>query len=427
MSSSTGFILASIGSAVGLGNIWRFPYIVGTNGGGAFLIPYLVAVLLFGLPLMILEFSLGKHFNTSVVPAFTAIRKRFKIAGLFIVSIVSIILSYYLVITGWVLAYSIFFIFGRPMSFSNFTGSYYSLLFFLISGGIIFFVVRAGIKDGIEKLSRFLVPVLLGLLFLLLAFALTLPGAKQGIVFYLNPDFSKMLNPLVWRAAFGQAFFSLSLGVGILFTYGRYMKDENIVKSSLIITFSDLIIAILAGLVIFPFVFTFGLDPATGVNLAFITFPTIFEDMKFGSILGGLFFSLLFIAALTSAISILEVPVATLIDSYGFERKKAALIISTIIILIGLPSALSYTPLELKLFGEPILDIFDLTFGTMGNVTAGLILTIIAGWFVDLKFLFNEIISSSLIQNLFIVAIKFFIPFILSINLVLRIIEFIYL
>ena len=422
-SSSIGFFLASIGSAVGIGNIWRFPYLVGENGGGAFLIPYLIAVFLLGLPLMILEFALGRHFKTSVVPAFSTIGKKSRLAGFFLVFVMVMIVSYYLVITGWVLAYSLFFIIGNPIPFSQFTDSYYPLLFFLISGVVSFFVVRAGVRQGIEKLSKFLIPILFAMLLTLVIFALSLPGAMQGIEFYLTPDFSKLSDPLVWTAAFGQAFFSLGVGTGIMFTYGSYMRDENIAKSAGIITIADLFVAILGGFVVFPIVFSFGLDPASGIKLAFVTLPPIFREMSFGFLLGAVFFLLLFFAALTSAVSMLEVPVATLIDSYGFERKKATSMVSIIVIMIGLPSALSYTALKLELFGMPLLDLKDFAFGTIGIIVAGLVLSIIAGWFIDEDIIFKQIGGSRWIQRLFMLTIKIFIPLVLFINLITRVIK----
>jgi len=422
-SSSIGFILASIGSAVGIGNIWRFPYIVGENGGGAFLIPYLIAVFLFGMPLMMLEFAIGRHFKTSVVPTFSAIGKRFRLAGFSLVFVMGMILSYYLVIMSWVLAYSLFLISGMSIPFSEFTGSYYPLLFFLISGGITYFVVRTGVRQGIEKLAKLLIPILFVMLLVLLVFALSLPGAVRGIEFYLTPNFEKLSDPFVWTSAFGQAFFSLSVGVGIMLTYGSYMRDENIAKSAGIITISDLLIAILGGFVIFPIVFSFGLDPASGVKLAFVTLPPVFHEISFGIFIGAVFFLLLFFAALTSAVSMLEVPVATLIDYYGFERKKAASIASIIIILIGLPSALSYTALKLELFGTPLLDIKDFAFGTIGIITAGLILSIVAGWFLDREVISKQIGGGRWVQGLFMIVLKFFIPIVLFVNLVVRVIR----
>lgn len=422
-SSSIGFILASIGSAVGIGNIWRFPYTVGENGGGAFLIPYLIAIFLFGLPLMILEFALGRHFKTSVVSTFNTIGKKSRMAGFFLVFVMVMIVSYYLVITGWVLAYSLFFIIGYHITFPQFTGSYYSLLFFLISGGISFVVVRSGVRQGIEKLSKVLIPLLFVMLLLLVIFAVSLPGTAKGIEFYLTPDFTKLADPFVWTASFGQAFFSLSVGTGVMLTYGSYMRDENIAKSAVIITVSDMLVAFLGGFIVFPIVFSFGLDPASGVNLAFVTLPPIFQEMSFGFLIGATFFLLLFFAALTSAVAMLEVPVATLIDSYGLDRKKAALIVLMIVILIGLPSALSYTTLKLKLFATPILDIIDFAFGTIGIIAAGFVLSVVAGWFIDKNLILKEIGGSRWIQRLFMLTIKIFIPLVLIINLIARVIK----
>jgi len=433
-SSGIGFILAGIGSAVGIGNVWRFPYLVGVNGGGAFLIPYLIAVFLFGLPLMIIEFALGRHLKTSVVPAFTAIKKSFKIAGFFLVFIMVMILSYYLVITGWILAFFFYLITGSNMTFSMFTDSYYPLLFFLISGGVVFFVVRAGIKEGIEKLSKLLIPLLFIMLLMLLVFSLFLPGTMAGVQFYLRPDFSKLFDPFVWTAAFGQAFFSLSVGTGIMLTYGSYMKEDDTEKttswrhfsvtekSAALIALFTVVAAILGGFVIFPIVFSFGLNPSSGMELAFITLPIIFEKMSFGSSLGAAFFLLLFIAAISAAISLLEVPVASLIDLYGLDRKKATTVVSLIIMLIGLLPALSYTAFKIELFGKPIFDLFDFAFGTIGVIIAGLFFSLIAGWFMSPEILVKEIRGYRGKQSLFKFIIRFFIPFILLIILLRRII-----
>jgi len=424
-SSSAGFILASIGSAVGIGNIWRFPYIVGTSGGGAFLIPYLIAVFLFGLPLMILEFALGRYFKTSVVPIFGTIGKRFRVAGLFLVFIVGMILSYYLVVMGWVFAYFLFFISGAAMPFSMFTGSYYPLFFFLIAGWMSYYVVRSGVRQGIEKLSKFLIPLLFIMLLILVVFALSLPGAARGIEFYLTPDFGKLSDPFIWTAAFGQAFFSLSAGMGIMLTYGSYMRGERIVKDSVIIAVSDTLVALLGGFMIFPIVFSFGVDPASGVKLAFVTLPPIFQEMRFGLLLGAVFFLLLFIAAITSAVSMMELPVATLIDFFGFERRRAALAVSVIVILAGLPSALSYSALKLELFGMPLLDISDFAFGTIGIIACGLVLSIVAGWFLDHGVISRQIGGGVWTQRLFMLIIKFIIPVVLFVNLVVRVIGYV--
>ncbi|MDN7023801.1 sodium-dependent transporter [Methanoculleus sp. FWC-SCC1] len=422
-SSWTGFILASIGSAVGIGNIWRFPYIVGQNGGGAFLIPYLISVFLFALPLMMLELAIGRHLQTSVGPAFRAIGERFFPVGILIVATISLILSYYLVIASWVFAYTLFFALNRPVDFTAFTNSYYPLVFFLITGLTVFATVRSGVREGIERLSRYLIPVLVAILLLLVAYALTTPGALAGIAFYLAPDTSRLADPLVWAAAFGQAFFSLSVGMGILLTYGSYLGRTDIFRSASVITVADILIALLAGLIIFPLVFSFGLDPAAGVNLAFVTLPSAFAGIPFGAVLGVLFFAMLFVAALTSAVSMLEVPVATIIDSYGYSRRRATLLVFCAVILLGLPSALSYTALRLELFGTPLLDLGDYIFGTLGLIVAGLLVSTVAGWFMNPAWIFDEIGGSRRMQRAFLFLIRYAIPLVLLAALLAQIVR----
>ncbi|KLK87468.1 sodium:calcium symporter [Methanoculleus sediminis] len=417
-SSTLGFILASIGSAVGIGNIWRFPYIVGANGGGAFLIPFLIAVLLFGLPLMVLELAIGRSTGTSVVSAFRSIRQRFAAAGLVIVAVVSLILGYYLVITSWVLAYALFFAFNRPMDFDAFTGSYLPLVFFLLSGLAVYVTVRSGVRGGIERASRYLIPFLLVILTFLVIFSLTEPGAAEGIGFYLSPDFSRLTDPAVWIAAFGQAFFSLSVGMGILLTFGSYLGREALFRNAAIIAVADMLIAVLAGLVIFPLVFTAGLDPAAGVNLAFITLPTAFTEIQYGTVLGALFFLMLFAAALTSAVSMLEVPTAALMDSYGYPRKRATLLVFAAVMVLGLPSALSYTALNLEAFGMPFLDFADYAFGTIGLIVAGLLVSVVGGWFMIRTRICAEIGGCGWQQKVYMALIRYGVPAVLLITLV---------
>lgn len=417
-SSVAGFILASIGSAVGIGNIWRFPYIVGANGGGAFLIPYLISILFFGLPLMILEFVIGRSSGSSVISTFQAIRQRFFVAGLIIVLIVSLILSYYLVITSWVLAYAFFFALNQPMEFEGFTNSYLPLIFYLISGLAVFMTVRSGVRGGIEKSSRFLIPLLIVLLLFLVVVSLTEPGAGEGVRFYLTPDCPRLTDPSVWIAAFGQAFFSLSVGMGILLTYGSYLGRGSLFRSASIIAVADMLVAFLAGFMIFPLVFTAGLDPAAGVNLIFVTLPAAFANIQFGMLLGALFFTMLFVAALTSAISMLEVPVATMIDTYGYSRRRATLLVSVAVMLLGLPSALGYTVLKLEVFGTPFLDLADYAFGTFGLIVAGLILSIVGGWFVNRARICAEIGGCGWQQRVYMVLIRYAVPAILLITLI---------
>lgn len=420
-STGLGFILASIGSAVGIGNIWRFPYIVGANGGGAFLLPYLISVFLFGVPLMMLELAVGRHLQTSVGPAFRAIGRRFFPAGVAIVAIVSLILSYYLVVTSWVLAYALFFALRRPVDFDAFTGSCYPLLFFFLSGLIVYATVRSGVREGLERISRIVIPLLVVILLFLVGFSLLQPGAAEGVAYYLSPDVSLLSDPMIWGAAFGQAFFSLSVGMGILLTYGSYLEKADLFRNATVIAVADVLIAILAGFMIFPLVFSFGMDPAAGVNLAFVTLPTVFAGIPFGWVLGMLFFAMLFLAALTSAASMLEVPVATVIDLYGSTRQKATLLVFGAIVLLGLPSALSYTGLRLELFGTPLFDLSDYYFGTLGLICSGLIVSIVAGWFVDPAWLFGELGGSPRMQRAYLVLVRFCIPAVLFATLLSQI------
>ncbi|MDG6218461.1 MAG: sodium-dependent transporter, partial [Candidatus Thermoplasmatota archaeon] len=331
-SSKFGFIIAAIGSAVGIGNIWRFSSVVGQNGGGAYLIPFMIAVFLFALPLMILEFVIGRNKQGTVISAFASVRKQFRIFGWIIVAIGFIILSYYLVITGWILGYLISSLTNSGIDFTDFTSSYQPLIYFAVVTLITGFVISFGVKKGIQRISTILMPFSFLILIILAIFCITLDGFGEGMAFFLTPDFSVLANPIIWAAAFGQAFFSLSVGSGILLTYGTYLdKKTDIVQSSLIITFADLSVAFLSGLIIFPIVFTFGLAPGMGAELAFTTLPLAFSLLGYGQILAIAFFLLLFFAALTSSISMLEVGVASVMEKTSFSRRKTSLILTLLL------------------------------------------------------------------------------------------------
>jgi NSS family neurotransmitter:Na+ symporter len=420
-SSATAFILVSVGSAVGIGNIWRFPYIMGVNGGGAFLVPYLIAIFVVGLSLMMVEFSIGRHYGKSVVDSFAAIDRRLRHAALFMVFVIVMILSYYWVIMGWVFAYFTFYLAGSPLVFTDFTSTLLPIPFFIIAAVLTLGVVSLGVKKGLERLSKYLVPLLIAIMVLLTIYGLSMPGAGQGLEYYLQPNFARLGDPSVWTAAFGQAFFSLSVGTGILLTYGSYSKSESITKSSAVITISDLAISLLAGLMIFPIVFAFGLDPAAGVQLAFVTLPSVFGQISFGYLLGAAFFVLLFFAAFTSSVSMLEVPVATLIDTYGWGRRKAALMCTALISAIGMPAALSYSMFSLSFLGLPVLDIYDTAFGTIAIIVAGLALTLVGGWFLDKSVLIKEIGGGSAAQAALRYIVRYAIPLVLAVTLITRI------
>lgn len=405
-SSRFAFILVAAGSAIGLGNIWRFPIMVGQNGGALFVFIYLLMVIFFALPILMAEISLGKAGQKSVVGIF----KKFlpvsfwkNLGYLYIITSI-VILSYYSVVAGWVFNYLLFSISGKLSYVANientekiFQGM--SLNPFFQIGGlfvVIFLtclIIIGGIKRGIEKVCKILMPLLLILLIILVIRAVTLPGAKEGIKFYLFPVFEN-LNPKVMLSAMGQAFFSLSLGVGAMLTYGSYLSEkENILKSSIWIAFADTFIALLAGLVIFPSLFSVeGLSIKAGPSLIFIVLPIVFQSLPIGIFFETLFFLLIFIAAITSTISLLEIPVTFLIDEKGYKRKNASILLSSIVFLLGIPSALSFGLSKfftgfLKLFGEVkgFLEVLDIFFGHLALSIGSLLLCLFISY--KLKFL----------------------------------------
>jgi NSS family neurotransmitter:Na+ symporter len=382
-SSHLGFILAAVGAAVGIGNIWRFSAVLGQNGGGAYLIPYFIAVFVFALPLMILEIAMGRRFRGTVVSSFGAVRPEFRIIGWLLCAIVFLILSYYLVITGWTIAYTVFSVTGDAVSFSGFTNSYQPVLFAVLAVLLTGIVVSAGVRKGIERISIVLIPVCIVILVIMALYTATLPGFDAGIRFLLTPDYSVLLHIDLWVAAFGQAFFSLSVGEGILLTYGSYMaKDQDITKAALIITFADLFVALLAGAVIFPIVFTYGLSPTVGAELAFTTLPIAFSLMPAGQFFAIAFFAVLFFAALTSAVSMLEVCVAAVDEALGWTRKKSTAVLTGVLLVVSMFPALSYSAASLSLFEIPFLDIMDETVGTLGLHIAAVLLTVCFTWFL---------------------------------------------
>ena len=394
--SRVGFILAAAGSAVGLGNLWRFPYTVGENGGGLFVLIYLIAVIVIALPVLMAEITLGRHTNRNPVGAFNTIKpgSPWKWVGFLMVATGFMILSYYAVVAGWTVGYFVKAVMGKfrgmtgemaTQSFDSFAANpYLQMLLFALFIFITVYVISRGVSGGIEKYSKILMPVLLGLLVLLLIRSLTLKGASKGLEFYLKPDL-KALQPKLIIAAMGQAFFSLSLGMGTMITYGSYVsKKENIATSAGWIAFFDTFIAIMAGFIIFPAIFSQAMDPAAGSGVMFITLPVLFAKMPGGMIFGALFFLLLSIAALTSTISVLEVPVAYFIDEKKWNRKKAAYIIGFICLLIGIPSALSNGSVgfltKLPILKIGFLDLWDYVWGNYSLSIGALFIAIFVGY-----------------------------------------------
>jgi NSS family neurotransmitter:Na+ symporter len=414
--SQLGFLLAAIGSALGLGNVWRFPYVTGQNGGGAFLIPYVLSLLLLGIPLAILEFAVGRHFKRSIVTSMRCIRREFMWVGIGAVLVSTMVLSYYLVITGWTLAFFLFAVMNTDLVFENFTQTYLSPGFFIIVVLIMAVIVVKGIRGGIERISKLLVPALIVLLAFMVVYALTLPNARAGVSFYLTPDFAKLSDFSVWIAAFGQAFFSLGVGFGILLTYGSYLEEHvSLISNAGIIALTDLLVSFFSGLVIFPIVFSFGFEPAAGVSLAFITLPRIFAQVAYGAVLAAIFFLLLFFAALTSAISLLEVGVTALVDETALSRFRATALLSGIVLVLGLPAALSYSGLNLQLFNVPVLDLVDELFGTLGLSLSALLIAIAVTWFFKRRVIETEMNRNArwALGGILFPLIKYVIPFIL--------------
>ena len=386
-----GFVLAASGSAIGLGNIWRFPYKAGQYGGGAFVIAYIVSVLIIGIPIMIAEFIIGRSAQKSPVGAFKQLSSsRFwPLVGWLGVLSGFIILSYYSVVGGWILRYiweSGFHFFQQGTASLNFTGFlaspwqqlFWHGLFMLMT----MIIVRGGITTGIERWSKLLMPSLLVILFILMLNSLRYPGAGEGIRFLLKPDFSKLTREGILEAL-GHAFFSLSLGMGAMLTYGSYLdRKTNISSSALEIVVLNTFYALMAGLMIFPIVFTYNVDPQVGPGLFFITLPEVFARMPAGQLVSISFFVLVAFAAITSAISLLEVVVSYFIDELNWSRKKADYVMGAVIFLIGVPSALSWSTLKgFTLFGRrDVFDSLDFLATNYMLPIGGFFIAIFAGW-----------------------------------------------
>lgn len=349
--SRVAFVLAAVGSAVGLGNIWRFPYVVGTNGGAAFVVVYLVIVALIGYPLMVTEMTLGRKTHKNPIGAFVDLAPGtpwWVVGGMGVLA-GFVILSFYSVVAGWAIAYFFKTLTGTLPAGTDFVEAFVShishpvtpliwhAVFMLITLGII----SAGVVKGIERSVKVLMPALFVLLLILVFRSLTLPGAGAGIAFYLAPQFSHLTAQSLLTAV-GQSFFTLSLGMGCMITYGSYMSDrEDVPENAAWVVGLDTAVALLAGFAIFPAVFALGFEPDMGSGLAFITLPAVFAEMPAGILFGSLFFLLLTVAAVTSAISLLEVVVAWLVDELNMDRKKASLSMGVLIFFLGIPASLS--------------------------------------------------------------------------------------
>jgi len=381
--SRFGFIMAATGSAVGLGNIWRFPFVAGENGGGAFLLPYVMAVVLLGLPVMIIEIRAGSGTGRGVVGAFQAASKRAAPFGLLIAGASLLLLSYYLVVTGWAIGYLVHGVADQRPGFDTFTSGANSVWFFLAAVALTTGIVVLGVNKGIELSSLFLMPALVVILLGLAVYGMTLPGRGEALRFFLAPDFAALSDPAVWIRAFGQAFFSVGVGMGVLITYGSYLpRGTDVTKSSIVVAAADTSIAILAGLVVFPLAFSFGSSPGAGPGLAFDTLPQAFDSFgaPTGYFVGVLFYAALSVAAITSAVSLLETAVVSIGDAFRLRRAIGLGLVITALLLLGLPSALSYSGNGLQVLGRPFLDLADTLVGTLWLPIGVLVTVIVLGW-----------------------------------------------
>lgn len=391
------FILAATGSAVGLGNIWKFPYITGENGGGAFVLVYLLCIATIGLPIMMAEVLLGRRGRQSPINSMYALAKEerrspaWSLLGWSGVLVGFLILSYYSVIAGWALAYvlnSASGIFaGAPAVditavFTELVSNPGELIFWhSIFMLMTMLVVARGVKRGLEVAIRFLMPALFVLLLIMVGYAINSGEFARGLSFLFTPDFSKITGAGV-LIAMGHAFFTLSLGMGAIMIYGSYMpKKASIAKTSVIIALADTLVALLAGMAIFPLVFANGLEPGAGPGLIFQTLPIAFGQMSGGSFFGTVFFVLLVFAAWTSAISIIEPAVAWLVENRGWSRNKASVLCGTVTWFLGLGTVFSFNEwASFTLWGKTFFDLLDFLTSNIMLPLGGLFITIFAGW-----------------------------------------------
>lgn len=393
--SGSGFLLAALGSAIGLGNIWRFSYVAGENGGGAFLVVYMAVVFLVGIPLLLGELALGRSTQRESAAAFEALApgSRWRHLGWLGVIVAGLILAYYGVIAGWVLKYlwvhwsgsaQSFAAGGFPAGFRDFIAHPVEPVAWQFAAMLLTTaVVALGVDRGIETVSKWLMPVL-GLLMVALALhSISMPGFQRGVEFLFRPDWAALTRADVYLAALGQAFFSIGLAMGVMVTYGSYVdRDRRLPRAAAAVAIGDSFFAVMGGLVIFPAVFSFGLDPAQGPALAFVVLPEVFSAMAGGAWIGGAFFALLAIAAVTSAVSLLEVTVAFAMHRFGWSRARASLSLGGLIFLLGIPAALGFGPWAGITFpgGRSILDAVDFVAADILLPLNGLLIAVFLGW-----------------------------------------------
>ncbi len=430
--SRLGVIMAAAGSAVGLGNIWRFPYILGENGGGAFLIIYLVIIFAIGIPVMMSELVIGRRTRRNPVGAFRMLssRRPWFLVGTMGIVAAFMILAFYTAVAGWTLEYIYQILAGGiqgkssaelSVMFDSFRSeslrpALWFSIFLLATAGI----VLGGVRKGIEKSTKVLMPLLFILLVLMCIKSLTLPGAGKGVEFLFRPDFSKITGTTVLMAL-GQAFFSLSIGMGTLITYGSYIPADNKLASTAVqVSMLDLFIAVLAGLAIFPAVFAFGISPASGEALTFIVLPGIFQQVSGGMIFAFTFFFLLAIAALTSTISVMEVIVAYFSEQLNMSRRTAIIIATASMFILGISASLSWGVMrDVKLFNLNIFDLFNFTTANILLPLGGLLIVAFLGWFFPGQSVKDELSNGGTLRVRYYSLYRFIIRFIAPVAIAL--------
>ncbi len=401
--SKLGFVLAASGSAVGLGNIWRFPYLAAQYGGGTFLLIYLILAVTFGFTLMTAEIAIGRKTGLSAIGAFKVLDKRFNFLGILAVVVPVIIFPYYSVIGGWVVKYFAVFISGGVKAsagdtyFTDFIGGTFQPIgWFLLFLALTAVVVLCGVEKGIEKVSKIMMPILVVLTIIISVYGLTLDGAMEGLVYYIKPHMADVSAKTI-LAAMGQLFYSMSLAMGIMITYGSYMKKTDSLESSVRqIELFDTGIAFLAGLMIIPAVFAFsGGDRSAlsaGPGLMFMTLPKVFASMKFGGAIGTIFFLLVLFAALTSAISLMETIVSVFMDRFGWKRRFTGIFVAALAALMGIPSSLGFGPLGFITWNNlSILDIMDFLSNSVLMPIVAFFTCIFVGFIIKPKAIADEV------------------------------------
>jgi NSS family neurotransmitter:Na+ symporter len=418
-------IAAVAGSAVGLGNIWRFPYVAGENGGAAFLFVYLIIIVGIGIPVMLSEFIIGRSTQKNPYGAFKLLApgKPWYLIGLMGIVAAFMILAFYTTVAGWTLEY--FYqtitgnIFGKNEAeltsmFETFQkGSFRPFLWFIIFMGLTGFIILSGVQKGIERYTKLLMPMLFVLLLLLCVRSVTLEGSGEGLRFLFHPDFSK-INSKVILEALGQAFFSLSIGMGTLITYGSYIrKNDNLASSSLLVVIADTSVAVLAGIAIFPAVFALGGSPASGTGLVFVVLPGIFQKMPMGEVFALVFFLLLAVAALTSTISVLEVIVAYLVEELKMTRRKATIASTLGVSVLGLVTVASLGSLgNLTIAGKNIFGILEYLTSNVMLPVGGFFIVLFIGWFFSPKLTKKELTNDGELKARYLPVFMFIVKFV---------------